>query len=259
MDAKQILELIAGRHSKDVFVSECKNGPTHSPGVGGMIRLDAWAMCRSWMKPNVHGYEIKVSRRDFLADNKWHHYLPYCTHFWFAVAPGVCDPSEVPEQVGLCVASTNGTRLYTKRKAAYRDVQIPEDIFRYVLMCRSRITAERFDSESNLDYWRGWLAEKQESREIGRRCSTALRESFNRDVETVRRENHRLERAMEGYDKIAALCEEIGISPHSYVSVEKIREQLGGTSVPRNLRRAIDSVIKSAGVLDKCIAAEATA
>lgn len=66
-----VVELLRAKHSGDVFVEECKNGPTHSAGRGGMVRMDAWAMPRSWAHPAVSGYEVKISRSDFLGDDKW--------------------------------------------------------------------------------------------------------------------------------------------------------------------------------------------
>ena len=66
MTSNLIKSLLAVRHAKDVFVEECKNGPTHNTKT--LIKLDAWAMSRSWANPHTFGYEIKVSRSDFLSD-----------------------------------------------------------------------------------------------------------------------------------------------------------------------------------------------
>ena len=73
MRASDLLALLAKKHSADVFVPECKTGGTWA---GTHLRLDAWAMRRSWTHPTVWGYEIKVSRSDFLSDDKWVGYLP---------------------------------------------------------------------------------------------------------------------------------------------------------------------------------------
>ena len=78
--ARQIVDLLDVRHGRDVFVPECKGGPTWG---GGHRRLDAWAMRRSYTKPCVWGYEIKISRSDFFADEKWPGYLPFCNQFYF--------------------------------------------------------------------------------------------------------------------------------------------------------------------------------
>jgi len=76
--AHQLVDLLAAKHSEDVFVPECKLGPSYGDGNG---RIDAWAMAKSWAHPLVNAYETKVSRSDFLNDNKWQMYLPFCNQF----------------------------------------------------------------------------------------------------------------------------------------------------------------------------------
>ena len=83
--AQTVLELLAAKHSRDVFVPECKNGATHF--ADGMQKIDAWAMKKSWASPCVTAHEIKVSRADFLKDDKWPGYLPYCNQFYFVTTP----------------------------------------------------------------------------------------------------------------------------------------------------------------------------
>ena len=80
LTAKDILRLIESRHSGDLVVAECKDGPTH---YARHRRLDAWVMRKSWSKPALYGYEIKVSRQDFLKDDKWPDYLPMCNELYF--------------------------------------------------------------------------------------------------------------------------------------------------------------------------------
>jgi len=68
MTAKDIIKILSHKHRDDVFVTECKNGPSNR----GYLRLDAWVMARSWARPKVTGYEVKVSRSDFLQGNTTH-------------------------------------------------------------------------------------------------------------------------------------------------------------------------------------------
>ena len=49
IDAAKIRQLLADKHSKDVFVPECKGGSTW---FSDHDRLDAWAMARSWKNPH---------------------------------------------------------------------------------------------------------------------------------------------------------------------------------------------------------------
>ena len=125
-DAGQVLRLLAARHAKDVFVPECKTGETWRRT---MHRADAWAMNRSWVNLTFSGYEIKVSREDFVGDDKWPAYLPLCHQFWFATAPGVIHgKDEVPAAAGWLEMTGGGGRLLVRKKAPRRDIEPPADL-----------------------------------------------------------------------------------------------------------------------------------
>ncbi len=243
--AKQLVELLECRHSRDVFVSECKTGPTHG---ANHRRLDAWAMHRSWSKPHTFGYEIKVSRNDFLRDDKWTDYLGYCTNFYFVTCPGVCDVTEVPADAGLIVCSVNAARLYTKKKAPWRDTKIPEDLWRYILMCRTRVSEEwDHGEETGLDFWRGWLAEKDEKRDIGHQVARALREKYSTDVRKVETENHRLTKEIGNYKDLQAFLEREKLSIHGYFTEEKVRDRIENpVRLPRQFNLLVNDVERSA-------------
>lgn len=182
-----IVQLLAGRHIRDIFVAGCKDGPTQY--TSGLRVLDGWAMTRSWMNMRWFGYEVKVSRSDFLRDEKWQSYLPLCNHFSFVCPYGMIQPEELPAEVGLLWVNKVGTGLWTKRKAAYRKIEPPVDLLFYILMCRSRIvgSVEGFDKEA---YWREWLAKKEENREMGHSVSRGVRQRYlkmEQEVEGTRR------------------------------------------------------------------------
>ena len=100
--ASQVLDLLASRHHKDVFVRECKGGPTWG---GGSPRLDGWAMRKSWTHPCMWGYEVKVSRSDWLRDQKIAAYLPLCNVLYVVAPSGIVQPEELPDSVGLLVVN----------------------------------------------------------------------------------------------------------------------------------------------------------
>ncbi len=243
LSSEQLLEALAVKHSKDVFVPECKTGPTHYSHVQ---RLDAWVMRKSWAHPCAIGYEIKVSRSDFLADNKWPYYLDYCNEFSFVVAPGVCEPSEMMEGVGLLVASKNGSRLYTKRKAAFRDIEIPGDIFRYILMARAGI--DEFATETTAEYWRRWLTEKEEDQHLGHRVSKRIQELVSTRITTVETKNRQLKNTNDALQATQAIFDELGIiETWRYGLKEKIQGAIakaGGGQLVEEINRAVSSLEK---------------
>ena len=123
--AHKVKAAIAKRHKEDLFFTEVKDGPTQI--VNHHSKIDALSMKISWTKFTITGYEVKVSRSDFLRDEKWHAYLPMCNQLYFAVAPGVCDTSEVPEVCGLVTVTQNGG-LRTVRKAPWREIDPPVEM-----------------------------------------------------------------------------------------------------------------------------------
>lgn len=240
---KTICDRLEERHREDRLVFECKNGPTH----GAMhLRMDAWAMKCSWSNPLTYGYEIKVSRNDFLRDDKWHRYLDYCNEFSFVCPHGLIQPEELPEKVGLLWLAKTGGRLFAKRKAVRREVEIPEELWRYIIMCRARIGEEyQHDPRSK---WREFVDQKTENRYLGAEVSRAIRDR----VAYVEAENRRLsdenQKAQTLFDEIRKL----GINPNDSRYRISARLRAVKSGVPdgfdrdlRSLRSQIDHVLSA--------------
>ena len=98
LNAWKISEYLAKRHTNDMFFTEVKNGPTW---LGRHNRIDCLAIKKSWANPCITGYEVKVSRSDFVQDNKWQAYLHMCNELYFACPKGLIALDEVPENSGL--------------------------------------------------------------------------------------------------------------------------------------------------------------
>lgn len=211
--ADTITALLADRHAKDVFVPECKDGPTV---YGGHLRMDAWALAKSWANPKVTAYEIKIGRGDFLQDDKWPGYLPLCNEFYFVCPAGLIAKDEVPPEVGLLYVSANGGRLFAKKKAQFRNVVVPENVYRYILMFRAKVTRERIDDcRSKQDEWEEWLKQKEYGRELGRKVSKGLQKTIEERIERVEKENRRLIDLHSGYQEVSDFLQRIGLDPNS--------------------------------------------
>lgn len=206
-------------------------------------------MAKSWANPCVTAYEIKVSRADFIGDNKWPAYLPLCNQFYFVAPKGIIEPSELSPDAGLLVVvgDGSGTRLLTKKKAAYRRVEIPEDLYRYILMCRVKVAPED-PLETTEEGWRNWLTRKQESRNLGYQVSRAIREK----AQEILRENQRLEAKMGSYDSLLRLLESFGIDPVSYGAYRTLQDRLEAerkvfnpafVGTIRSAQRALDAAL----------------
>ena len=251
LTAKQVLDLLAQRHSKDVFVPECKIGPTQAAG-GRVPRLDAWAMPRSWSRPAVHGYEVKVARSDFLRDEKWPEYMAYCNCMWFVAPKSLIQLEELPPEVGLIEVSKNARRLFTRRKAVERAVEIPEDIWRYVLMCRASISEQEIVENRSVAHWEKWLREKKRRNALGYEVRGKIREVANR----LESENERLRRENEVFADVRKILEAAGIdSVDTWYTRNKIQRKIDDQQAGyrRDLRNALRDASRAIDALDEAL------
>ena len=163
----EIKKALAEYHPKDYFLTECKTCSTYFPDPQGMLKFDGLAMTRSYTSPCITGYEIKVSRSDFLGDNKWHLYLQYCNEFYFVVPVGLVAKDEIPENVGLIYYYPETGKLLKKRRAVYRKIEEPVGVYKYIIY--SRLDQERIPFyEDRAEYARDYLANQSEKRKIGK-------------------------------------------------------------------------------------------
>lgn len=240
--AKQIQSLLALKYERDhVYLAECKDGPTLGTSHG---RLDGWAMRRSWSKMAYLGFEIKVSRSDFLQDDKWPRYLGLCNQFYFVCAPGVIKPEECPEAAGLLVSTRNATKLYTKKKAPRREIEPPVELMQYALM-----RAQSFDRhwratetrEDRLSYWRKLLEQRKDAQGIGHAVSRTLRRRYEQDVKNVRRELASMQRRVERAEEFEEALKRAGVNVQTYSPDSEIRGLLE-QGIPRRLDRAMTEI-----------------
>lgn len=68
--------------------------------------------------PQIHAYEIKISRSDLLSDlnsDKWRKYLEHCQSVTFAMPHGLAKKEEIPAECGVMFRTARGWR--TERRA----------------------------------------------------------------------------------------------------------------------------------------------
>lgn len=133
------------------FITECKTCSTYFPDPQGLLKFDGLAITKSYTKPNIIGYEIKVSRNDFLQDNKWHLYLQYCNEFYFVVPKGLVKKEELPDHVGLIYFNPDTKALRTIKKALYRQIEEPVGVYKYIIFSRLEEDLKRIKQEAMED------------------------------------------------------------------------------------------------------------
>jgi hypothetical protein len=201
-----IKKALAKKHGeREFFITECKNGPTGN----GLLQFDGLAIYKSWAHPNIVGYEIKVSRSDFLRDAKYSRYLPYCHEFYFVTPTGMVQRQEVEESIGLMWYNPNTEALTTKKKAVHRKIDVSSEMLLYIIM--NRLESDRLPFHSTkTEYWRYWLDNKISNRELGYQVKSKLLDKIGE----LERENQRYSRFKEEhteYKKIIEVLQKHGI------------------------------------------------
>lgn len=245
--AAKIVELLAQRHAEDVFVPECKDGPSGT----GMRRLDAWVMKKSWANPQIIGYEVKVTRSDFLRDDKWPAYLPMCHELYFVTPWKLVLPEEVPEGVGLMWVTNTGTRVQIKRKAAYRRIEPPVSVMAYILMCRAAVHGER-PKQSKADYWREWLAKHRDDQVMGAEARYQIARQIRTTMEQAERRAELAERRLKSFEDLERELNSMGIGPGTWNAAERVAERVNG-HVPERIASKAEWLVKSANELVEAI------
>lgn len=231
IDSRHIRNLLECRHHRDLVVAEC---PLNE---GGGLRADLWVMKKSWASPMTTLYEIKVSRSDFLRDDKWPKYLPYCNALLFAVAPGVCVPEELPEGVGLIGLTKNGGGLRTLRKAQWRasDLEGQSSVLKAVLMNRIMPRADPLTRDQRIELWR----ERVEAAEsighlVGNRVQQELREA--------RAARNRAQDECAALNTIREELRSVGIEPGSLYGMRRQLSQIQRDALGNSLRAAREAI-----------------
>lgn len=243
--AKEVIEALRKKHAEDVFVDECNAG---SAWFGAGLRLDAWAMKKSWKNPLTIGYEIKVARADFMQDQKYPCYKAFCNRLYLVCPWGLVEPDEVAEGVGLMYLTKTGASIRTIKQAQDRDSFDP-DIMKYILFSRAQITRDRPKTqEEKVEAWRKFVDQEKEFQSIGHLVSARLQVIYKRDVEAVRSENEALQHENETLAEIKEYLKEIGIEPrHGWQWKTAILSQLREFVLAE--QRSIESVITTTNEL----------
>jgi len=238
-----LLALLAERHKSDVFVPECKNGPTQIK-TARQLRLDAWAMPRSWVPLRFFGYEIKVSRSDFLKDDKIPAYLPLCTDLYVACQRNLIQPEELPAEIGLLWASDNASRFFTKRKAVHRNISPPIELFAYILMCRTKIKCE-LGPIDRMEHYKRML---QERKDLGRSICKAMNREISDRVKGAELRADEAEAKALQLQNVERAFKELGFDPSSVGGYYNIRSRLRSAlslKIPETIalaHKAIDQI-----------------
>ncbi len=133
--------------------------------------------------------------------------------------------------------SSTGTRLYTKKKAPTREIETPLDVLLYILICRASIHGET-TPQSKHEFWKAWLAEKEEKMVSGHAVSRKLRTVYQRDVKDVQYANDKLQAEAKELSRIKQFCAELKIDVNRWTHKRNIESRLA------ELQAGVPTVVK---------------
>lgn len=240
----EIKTALAKKHRKDFFLTECKSGSTWMSAPGEMKILDGLAIRKSWSSPCFTGYEIKISRSDFLRDSKFYTYEEIVNCLYIVCPKGMIERTELPESVGLMYYDPEKKTLTTRKKAIYRKIEYGPDLLLYIIY--SRLDSDRIPFYSDKeDYFRDYVARKIDGKKLGYCVRSRLidenRELINK-LEGVRR----FEQQRENYEKIIAVARKHGLS---YWNTDYLAEDLD----KRLSRSCPDDISSIRKTLEHCV------
>ena len=168
-----IKRALAEKHWRDFFLTEVKSGPTQLAVPGGLKILDGLAIRKSWTAPCFTGYEVKISRSDFLRDAKFYTYEELCNCLYIVCPKGMIERTELPESVGLMYYDPEKKTITTRKKAIFRKIEYSPELLLYIIY--SRLDSDRYPFFSTKqEYFGEYLAGKRDSRELAQAVKTKL-------------------------------------------------------------------------------------
>ena len=154
-----IKRALAEKHWRDFFLTEVKSGPTQLAVPGGLKILDGLAIRKSWTAPCFTGYEVKISRSDFLRDAKFYTYEELCNCLYIVCPKGMIERTELPESVGLMYYDPEKKTITTRKKAIFRKIEYSPELLLYIIF--SRLDSDRYPFFSTKqEYFKEYLARK---------------------------------------------------------------------------------------------------
>ena len=241
------------RHTDDLFLTQVKTGPTIA-GHSQLRIMDGLALAKSWAHPMITGYEVKVSRQDWLRDQKWPEYVPLCHEFCLVCPPGIARLEELPPEVGLIHCSAPRYALSIQRKAIRRDIELPVSLLYYV--CISRVDSDRHPFFSSRREWaEAWVRDKAVRDDLAMQVSLKLVKTVHDANDRATKAESKARQFEEGHklwNRFREIAREYGIAVYEWDWEKPLRRALAGglaESIAADVQRLAESATRLAGQL----------
>lgn len=212
MRADLILRILQQRHRRDLWLTEVKDGPST---LAQTSRLDALAIKKSWTQPRFVGYEVKISRSDFLRDDKWVTYLPVTHQFSFACPWDLIQPDELPPEVGLYWVREDGGLKQVRRPTLRPMTTLPTHLLYYLVL--SRLSPDHHPFFTNQrEQAVAYVSDRPERQELGRIVGSRMSEELSALEHRKRMLENRIDATRYAYDQLCHTLEEAGLPTNEW-------------------------------------------
>ena len=232
------------RRGKDFFLTEVKSGPTQISVPGDLKILDGLAIRKSWTWPCFTGYEVKISRGDFLRDAKFYTYEELVNCLYIVCPKGMIDRTELPESVGLMYYDPEKKTLTTRKKAIFRQIEYSPEMLLYIIF--SRLESDRYPFFSDKrTYFEEYVAGKRRNKELAYSVKTKLVEENARLEEEIEKLRHFKDR-YEEHKAIMGVIKKHGIFAWSRSIADELDRALmkkcpdGITDIRESMERLVE-------------------
>lgn len=238
--AHEITYALSKRNCDELFLTEVKTGPST---MRETLRFDAIHIKKSWTRPCITGYEVKVSRNDFLHDDKYIHYKNYCHRLYMVCPKDMISVSEIPEDIGLIYYNPEKKTLNTKKMAQLRDIEISSSLLYYILISRISNDLHPFFNNTK-DYIEAYIQDKANKKELGWKFESKLIQNVE-DAEKEaadllnKLENYR-EKAIERDELVKVLKDKGLLHSFEYRNIDTLKENLE-RQYPKELYNAVEN------------------
>lgn len=237
--AYDIKKALSIRHSADFFTTECMSGPAGR----GTFRFDAVAITKSWTKPTFIGYEVKVSRSDFKADNKFYAYLPYFHELYIACPKGMINREELPESIGLVWYNPETKEIRAKKRAPYRDIEIDVEMLLHIFYSHLKSDRTPFFAD-RASFCKQYLSDKHSFYCIGRDLGTKMAIKLEEQENLLNKYKHS-GKALETLDVVREVLHKHGMYCWDDSELADNLEKVLSQSYPPELDRVKDAMNRS--------------
>ena len=219
--------------------------------------MDGWALLRTWSPTTTIGYEIKVSRSDWLRDQKVGEYQKRVNLMYVVAPKGIVQAGELPVGCGLLEVPEVGRRLLTRVKAVRHEPADDRLLLFYVLMCRSRVVADANEASREgvgLAFWRGVAEKRVERHIIGRLASKRVGEALRAatcEAQAANAERARWLPAMTALAEILGQPLDLIRQHYSHDLVRMLRARVG-RDVPTEVHDALGYARQALQVVERC-------